>query len=73
VGMVSSPVSRVATTMMAPFECCFFFFEACALFFVLGVFVEEVACGYELEAAKDDHVEGAVKVLSRERGSNNLR
>jgi hypothetical protein len=73
VGMIPSSVGRVATTAAASFECCLFFFEACALFFVLGVFVEEVACGYEFEAAEDDHVDRAVRVLSRERGSNILR
>jgi hypothetical protein len=32
--------------------------KALALLFVLGVLVHDVACGDELEAAEDDHVEG---------------
>lgn len=73
VGMVSSSVSRVATAAAATFQCRCFLFEACALFFVLGVFVEEVACCYEFEATEDDHVDGAVRVLSCKRGSSILR
>jgi hypothetical protein len=73
VGMGSSSVGRVATAAAAAFECCFFLFEAGALFFVLGMFVEEVACGYEFEAAEDDHIVGAVRVLSCKRGSSMLR
>jgi hypothetical protein len=65
-GTVPSSISRVATAAAATFECCCFFFEACALFFVLGVFVEEVACCYEFEAAEDDHVDGDLRVLSGE-------
>lgn len=72
-GMAPSSVGGVATAAAAAFGRCFFFFEACALFFVLGVFVEEVACGYEFEAAEDDHIVGAVRVLSCKRGSSMLR
>jgi hypothetical protein len=65
--MTPSSVGRVATAAAAAFECRFFFFEARTFFFVLGVFVEEVACCYEFEAAEDDHVDGEFRVLSCKR------
>lgn len=63
-GMAPSSVGGVATAATAALGCCFFFFfEASALFFVLGVFVEEVACGYEFEAAEDDHVDKGASIV----------
>jgi hypothetical protein len=42
-----------------------FFFQALLLLLVFGVFVNDVACCDELEAAKDDHGEDEIDLRGR--------
>jgi hypothetical protein len=60
VRVMSSAVGGVAAATTTTFECCFFLFDAGALFFVFRVFAQEVACCDKFKAAEDDHVGGRV-------------